>query len=135
MTPAANTSRLIDYDSIREAGYTERMRWIGRCKRDQRTHRIDGKVMRGYRTKETGGGSDFVITADNGLVFMCADLGSNPYDVHVRCGDHWCRLHRVHEGKKNSKHECGARCTNATGPACDCKCKGKNHGSGAGVVS
>lgn len=32
--------------------------------------------------------------------------------------------------KAETDHECGARCVNATGPACSCKCRGKNHGRG-----
>lgn len=29
---------------------------------------------------------------------------------------------------KVSAIKCGAKCTNATGPACSCECGGKNHG-------
>ena len=29
----------------------------------------------------------------------------------------------------DSKTECGPKCYNAVGPACDCKCKGANHGA------
>ena len=29
---------------------------------------------------------------------------------------------------RESDHVCDARCTNATGPNCECSCKGKNHG-------
>lgn len=50
--------------------------------------------------------------------------------LHVACGDHRAALRLVHEGRKASKHECGARCTSATGPQCDCRCRGANHGSG-----
>ena len=28
-----------------------------------------------------------------------------------------------------SEHVCGALCTNATGPNCECSCGGKNHGA------
>jgi hypothetical protein len=34
-------------------------------------------------------------------------------------------------GKHSDKRECGAKCTGATGPACECKCSGENHGVGA----
>jgi len=27
-------------------------------------------------------------------------------------------------------HNCGAKCRNATGPACECSCKGEHHGEG-----
>jgi hypothetical protein len=29
---------------------------------------------------------------------------------------------------KESTQECGEKCQSATGPACECKCKGENHG-------
>lgn len=34
-------------------------------------------------------------------------------------------------GRYSDKTECGDKCTSATGPACECKCKGENHGIGA----
>ena len=46
----------------------------------------------------------------------------------------WVRIERVVEYKSNpSKHECDARCINATGRTmqCECSCGGKNHGRGA----
>lgn len=33
-------------------------------------------------------------------------------------------------GKHSDRIECGARCTSATGPACECRCSGANHGIG-----
>lgn len=30
----------------------------------------------------------------------------------------------------NEKVKCGAKCRNATGPACECSCRGVNHGRG-----
>jgi hypothetical protein len=40
---------------------------------------------------------------------------------------------RAVEYKRNpSKHECGARCLNASGRSpCECSCRGRNHGRGA----
>lgn len=32
------------------------------------------------------------------------------------------------EGRYSDKIECGDRCQSATGPACECKCRGENHG-------
>ena len=46
----------------------------------------------------------------------------------------WVRATRKVEYKSNpSKHECDARCINATGRImkCECSCGGKNHGMGA----
>jgi len=28
------------------------------------------------------------------------------------------------------RHQCGPKCTSATGPNCDCQCGGRNHGAG-----
>jgi hypothetical protein len=102
-------------------------RWIGRCKQCGVARKIEGQLLQApnARTNER----DFVVLSTDDRVYMTDDRGTNPYAVTVRCGDHWHRLRRVTEGKKNSKHECNARCLASTGPACDCKCKGKNHGS------
>lgn len=45
----------------------------------------------------------------------------------------WIEVERKVEYKSNpSKHECDARCYNATGRImkCECSCGGKNHGRG-----
>jgi hypothetical protein len=102
-------------------------RWIGRCKKCGATHKLEGHVM--LAKPATSSTRDLIVEDNNGLVYMTDALGSDPSNVTVRCKDHWCRLARVHEGEKKSKHSCGARCTNATGPNCDCQCKGANHGS------
>jgi hypothetical protein len=124
--PIANTRLGKAYDEIFAGGHPDiERRWIGRCKKCGATHKIEGRVMEGRRGKQV----DLVIRAHDGSVYITADNGSNSSEVVVPCGDHWCRLKCVMEGTKKSKHACGARCTNATGPQCDCRCKGKNHGS------
>lgn len=42
------------------------------------------------------------------------------------CGN-YLRGQRI-EGRYSDKIECGERCQSATGPACECKCRGENHG-------
>jgi hypothetical protein len=32
-------------------------------------------------------------------------------------------------GRHSDKTECGPKCQSATGPACECKCRGENHGA------
>lgn len=57
--------------------------------------------------------------------------GSYGYDVDTKS---WVKTNRKVEYKKfASKHECDARCINATGliMKCECSCGGKNHGRGA----
>ena len=34
----------------------------------------------------------------------------------------------------NKPTTCGAKCRNARGPACDCSCKGENHGKNKGTT-
>jgi hypothetical protein len=49
----------------------------------------------------------------------------------------WLRATRKVEYKKfASKHECDARCINATGliMKCECSCGGKNHGKGSSLI-
>lgn len=46
----------------------------------------------------------------------------------------WIKIERTINMKSSpSKHECDARCINATGRTmqCECSCGGKNHGRGA----
>jgi hypothetical protein len=32
-------------------------------------------------------------------------------------------------GQEDRRHECGPKCMAATGPNCECRCKGANHGA------
>jgi|GEM_PF-6649859 hypothetical protein len=49
------------------------------------------------------------------------------------CGGPVHYIGRVHESwyeKIGQKAPCDGRCTRASGPACNCRCMGKNHGTG-----
>lgn len=35
----------------------------------------------------------------------------------------------VVQGRYSDKIECGPRCQSATGPSCECRCRGENHGA------
>ena len=62
------------------------------------------------------------------------DLGSNKMPRFWTEEHGWVRANRKIEYKKYaSRHECDARCVNATGRImkCECACGGKNHGKGA----
>ena len=56
-----------------------------------------------------------------------------PYEEFVACAVEGCgrkmRLFVI-DGRPG-KQECGERCLSATGPACECKCAGENHGGGS----
>jgi hypothetical protein len=104
-------------------------RFVGRCKRCKTARQLVAYVVSdpkvGYVTIDT-----------TGIYRACADLGTNPYKVVAECGDHRVALHRVEDTAKQGKarHECNAKCLASTGPACECKCKGANHGAGASHV-
>ncbi len=100
-------------------------RWVGRCKRCGVPHKVEGRVMGAVGVGS--GRHESVVVSPDGSVYT--GILNDPATLKVRCGDHWCTLHWVVEGTKKSKHECGSRCTNATGPNCDCRCRGLNHGS------
>lgn len=61
-------------------------------------------------------------------------------DLKFVAGKGWIgyvQADRVIEYKSNpSRHECDARCLNATGRImkCECACGGKNHGRGSSIV-
>lgn len=123
--PISNTRLGKTYARIDRAGTMSDVehRWIGRCKTCGKTQKIEGHVMLAY--PGIHGGADYVIQTTDGRVYFTTGAAA----VKVPCGDHWCVLKMVEEGTKASKHTCGARCTSATGPNCDCRCRGKNHGS------
>jgi hypothetical protein len=133
---SANAKR-VSYDRLSSAGstLTGDYRFIGRCKKCEKTHKLEGQFFLahgkgpGVVSDQPWSRHDYVIRDSYGLLWTTAGHGSDTATVWVPCGDHRCLLRRVMEGKKASKHTCGARCTNATGPNCDCRCKGANHGS------
>ena len=65
-------------------------------------------------------------------------VGVEPVFVQGRGWTGFIRATRVIEFKSNpSRHECDARCINATGLVmkCECSCGGKNHGRGSFVCA
>jgi hypothetical protein len=75
-------------------------------------------VVEGYRK--------YRILEDGSVRSLSADFNDNV----LRCPD--CASYRpvgnTVVGRYSTKHQCGAKCMNATGPSCDCSCGGKNHG-------
>lgn len=113
----------------------EPKRYIGKCKSCSKAYKLEGRIGHAMRNTYAPPGDapgcrvDFVVVSADDSVTTCADLGTNPTKVVIKCGDHHVALHRVIEGKKKSKHACNAKCLASTGPNCDCRCKGANHGS------
>lgn len=56
---------------------------------------------------------------------------ANPHELYGRDASGVYRLvtRSVHwTDRGDGGHECNAKCVSATGPACECKCRGANHG-------
>lgn len=122
----------LTYDSLRLGGGTRGVqssdRWVGRCKTCGTAHRVDGVTARG----RTGNHEEWVVIA--GLrCYRTADQGSHTTALFITCCDSRVKLQRVYDSAKPGKprHECNAKCLASTGPACECKCGGANHGRGA----
>lgn len=122
---AANAA--VTYDTIRldyRAGVAQR--WIGRCK-CRTAHKVDGVLARGVLK-----GAQDQIVVSGALCYRTAEHGTNPtvLFINCECGQR-AKLERVFDSHKPNRprHECSAKCLNATGPACECKCKGSNHGA------
>lgn len=107
---------------------TQGHRWVGRCRACNVGVHLDGRALADTR------GDTLVLGAD-GLAYTTRILNSAESVNYVHACGKWTLLRRVYDGGKpdSKRHVCGARCTNATGPSCDCKCRGANHGSGAGA--
>jgi hypothetical protein len=97
-------------------------RWIGRCKGCGATAKVDGRVAR-------ADGPEVAVVAVDGTVYSTRVIGDASLILKQCACARYVLLRKVTEGNKNSKHTCGARCTSSTGPNCDCRCKGANHGS------
>jgi hypothetical protein len=52
--------------------------------------------------------------------------GVQPFGL---CPDHGAFKLKYGKGRYSENRKCDARCTNATGPSCDCSCGGANHGA------
>lgn len=86
---------------------------------------INGQVVELTRVRHDGSPSTKASS------FEGISVGSDPVFVPGKGWTGFIRATRVVEYKSNpSKHECDARCLNATGMKCECSCDGKNHGRG-----
>lgn len=119
----------VTYDSIRlDHGPHKSHRWVGRCKTCRAGHRVDGALARGVRR-----GAEDQIAISGTRCYLTAERGSNPTALFISCCGQRVKLQRVYDDAKPNKprHECNAKCLASTGPACECKCKGANHGASA----
>ena len=71
------------------------------------------------------------------LGVVAVECSLEPGDRCSVCGGKFYFMGQVHQDKL-VKHEdrvpCNSLCTHATGPRCDCRCGGENHGTGRVVV-
>lgn len=115
-------------------------RWVGCCKACKAAVRLEGTATMA-RERVYSGAGEYTASAQ-GFTLTAVIAGERVYTTRV-LNDHalvivrcpcsaFAAARRVYDGGKpdSKRHVCGARCTGATGPACDCKCRGANHGSG-----
>jgi hypothetical protein len=119
----------VTYDEFRlDLARSTPHRWIGRCKSCSKALRVDGMLARGRV-----GNRDEVIVVAGTSAYRTADSGSNVTRVYVACCGGRVKLERVSDTAKlnRPRHECNAKCLASTGPSCECRCKGANHGASA----
>lgn len=109
-------------------------RWVGRCKGCRGAHRVDGVQARGMR----GHHAEQVVIS-GGRVYRTTEQGSNATAMVIACSsckDRSVKLSRVFDDARpnRARHECNAKCLASTGPACECRCRGANHGSSAAAA-
>jgi len=125
---AVNSS--VTYDAILlDLGCSKPGRWVGRCKTCRTAHRVDGAVARG---RSRGHYDDVVVSGTR--CYRTALSGPNA--LFIPCCGTRVKLERIYDSSKPGKprHECNAKCMTSTGPSCECKCKGANHGGSAVVA-
>lgn len=119
----------VTYDQIRLSSSASQVshRWVGACKACRKAHRVDGILATGWRK---GHGCDQIVVAGSAC-YVTANHGTNPVSLWVPCCSARAKLSRVYDSHKPNRprHECNAKCLASTGPACECKCKGANHGA------
>lgn len=77
--------------------------------------------------------SRWYIRCRDCLAVAAIEVDSVPRDLKCPCGGNVLCMGRVFRDRLVRDHQdcpCDTRCTNASGPNCDCQCGGANHGSG-----
>lgn len=127
-TMAAGQNHLNRYTgAFRAAGPAKR--WVGRCSSCRRGVKLDGVPL--FDAK-----GDAAVLGSDGHLYTTRVLNTHEIAlVWHRCTEtsgRWVFTRPVFDGGTaySKRTECTARCTGATGPACDCRCRGANHGGG-----
>lgn len=105
------------------------VRYNGKCRcgtKRSELHRIDR--MRTIRRDWRGIEHVEITERDRTLGELRFHRVSKVLSVECECGRR-SAIERVrHVARSDGGHECGPRCMGATGPHCECKCGGLNHG-------
>ena len=112
--------------------------FVGRCKRCKTGHRAEvTETVRSYTTTyRTVQGYPMDRTERRYRYPGSTESGTAATTYRVTCGC-GATVHLKRVRAVVNDHVCNAKCTNATGPCCECSCGGKNHGAGhasAGVL-
>lgn len=114
------------HGDLRAAGPAKR--WVGRCKGCGSAVKLEGTPM-----YDAGNGA--AVLGSDGMLYTTRVLNTHEMVLvshNCQRDGRWVFVRPVVDGGRpeSKRHSCGARCTNATGPNCDCKCRGSNHGAG-----
>ena len=98
---------------------------VGRCKKCRAGACVRNAVqcLATYQDRNGNTHRDDVAVAD-GAVLVGSIKGG--FLLPCECG---ARINVARVAGKVSHHVCNAKCMSSTGPACECSCGGKNHGS------
>lgn len=111
------------------------LRYFGRCTVKGCKHRrvIDATLSRAKLFPGPDGGT-LTVLDDNGRDWPLHDIGGSEQLAVFRaaglvCPEHGSRVDfRRGRFTFNPDKVCNSKCMGATGPACDCSCRGANHG-------
>jgi hypothetical protein len=104
--------------------------YLGKCKTKGCKHAtyVLGADVQDLDSSYRRDGDNALLTAAGATYDAALPFILNGVAVSARCPEHGVyRLASV-KGRLVPDHKCDARCTTATGPACDCSCGGANHG-------
>lgn len=95
--------------------------YVGKCLGCGRGIHAEGRTISVELDGQIRGHRQALLAGDR----VCLEWGAG-YLVGCPCGKRGTVKRII--GKRGRNHECNAKCLASTGPSCECKCRGANHG-------
>lgn len=102
--------------------------FLGRCKKCKAAYRLVAPITRRVEAQLGYGRTERKVYRQ--LPDGSTQEGYSTLWIKCSCGRPGLVELGLIVGSTSTKHVCGKRCLNATGPSCECSCSGENHGSG-----